>query len=129
MDIQQAPAAHVTHVTTATGDASDAKRGVTLVVTRNAPLVTRKKLASPLASPVSAAEDAAKAPLVTRVTRNAGTLYPLPFETGERAPREGTPERGPAARVTIVTPPAEAVTKEPSVLRSGHRSRAKEPRP
>lgn len=129
MEIQQAPAAHVTNVTTATGDANDAKRGVTFLVTRNGQMVTRNKLASPFASPVSAAKDAAKAPLVTRMTRNAGTLYPLPFEKWETTPREGTPERGPAARVTIVTTPDVAVTEKRNLPRFGHLSRAKETRP
>lgn len=107
MSIQKAPAAYVTIVT---GDASDAKRGVTQVVTRNAHLVTRNGVTQSLASPVSARRDAAEALLVTRVTRNAGTCYPPYLRRGWGGPGGRHPQKAPAPRVTIVTTPRGALT-------------------
>lgn len=115
MDAQKAPAAHVTIVT---GDAGDAKRGVTRMVTRNAYMVTRNGVTQSLASPVSARRDAAEALLVTRVTRTAGIGYPPYLKRGWRHPEARHPQEGPAARVTIVTTPANSrqTGKEPSRL-------------
>lgn len=120
MNAKNAPAAHVTCVISVCSDASDAKRGVTRMVTRNAAMVTRNELASLLASPLPARHDAVEPFPVTRVTRNAGIPYPLHSIRGEGTPREGTPQRGPAAHVTRVTtlPGTHGADKPSTVWRS-----------
>lgn len=120
MDTQKAPAAHVTIVT---GDAGDAKRGVTRVVTRNTHLVTRNGVSQSHASPVSARHDAAEALMVTRVTRTAGISYPPYLKRGKGNPGGRHPQKGPAPRVTIVTTPEEG----PNLPGSADPSRANRP--
>lgn len=73
------------------------------MVTRDAYLVTRNGVTQSLASPVSARRDAAEALLVTRVTRDAGTLYPPYLKRGRGNAQGRHTQEGPALRVTIVT--------------------------
>lgn len=100
MDAQQAPAAHVTSVTS---DMSDIGRGVTFGVTCSDIQVTRVTCTSLRMSLLSARHDAMEPVSVTRVTLDAVHRYP-PYLKRGKGPRAGAaPERAPASYVTHVT--------------------------